>query len=664
MHSERNVSAVGPGIAEGRDAPASLDLAGLFEQATRIAADQAVSLPGCRRFVLRTQAGISFVFDRFDTGAECLFTRAPIARDEVLKLSLSTDYRIAQSPSGGWLLSPDRSDGAAYWMPQPPMLRRIDPQGRILAEQPAKIADFSASRAVYTVGFEAALDSKLDLVIWRFSSEGHSFTEEITRLLSIETHGIFLWGSHARVDRAADIYRHVVHGAVYDIRFAWPHNRKCCSENEAHALYVALAGLGAATSKRIYRVLQQQLALCLLARQACDGGWYHGLWTETMECHYRLHASGVHLLMDEYARQPSEPLRAALARAIDFLSQQTDRIDAGDWLLHDSLEKSEQALKQGPFGWVESRALTKATTNMLVLNTHLDSSIAFDRYATVTRDTAHESLILSARKSTERVLTLRTAEWLYRPLFAAIELTLLPVATAQALPALKRALKRVAWKYLIPRLPALKSRWPRLQMPNGYIDRELSLKTWAFDYHSINIMDLLRHHRRFGDKQSMAAALDGIRFAQRISLPERLAEVKGREYSLGFWVEALYHWCTLSDEFDARRALAGAMLKLVETGLGIPPSLLGANSEAVTPAAQIACPVPTDARLRVGNLCRDGTREILVVNPSSESVKLAWLQGGDAAENLTWIGSAGDVQIGADLTVPARGFLSGTAKTR
>jgi hypothetical protein len=377
-----------------------------------------------------------------------------------------------------------------------------------------------------------------------------------------------------------------------------------------------------------------------------------------------LHASGVHLLLDEYGRYPSDSLRSALSRAVGFLSRQTDEIDAGTWLLHDSLEKSSEALSEGPFKCVESRALGKSTTNMLVLNTHLDSTIAIDRYVAATRDTSYEALVLSARRSTERVLSLRTAEWLYRPLFAAIGLTLLPTAAARRLPLPKRAIKRIGWQYLIPRLPAIKSRLPRLRMPNGYIDRELSLKTWAFDYHSINIMDLLRYHRRFHDQLSVDAALDGIRFAQTIALPDRLAEVQGKEYALGFWAEALYHWCTLTDDFSARQALAGAMLKLVDIGLGLPPSLLGANSEAVAPADQLPCPIATDARLRVGNLCRSHAREILVVNPSSESIKLTWLRGGDAAvENLAWIGSTIGARTGADLTVPARGFLSGTAKT-
>jgi hypothetical protein len=646
----------------GRGTPAPLNIGELFEDVARAAINHGVSHPGCQRSEWTSPAGARFVLDRFDAGAECLFARFPLTRKEQNQWCLGAGYRFMQCPMGGWLLMPEQSDRDAYWLPQPPVSRKVDPHGRILAEQPAKVAAFSSGPEGCSAIFEAALDGHLDVVAWRFPQRTPSFKAELTERLPIEAQGIFLWGSHARIDCVADVFRHVIHGAVYDVRFAWPYNRKCCSENEAHAIYVALAGLEKATGKRMYRVLQQQLVTCLLARQADDGGWYHGLWTQAMDCHFRLHASGVHLLLDEYERCRSDSLRSALSRAVAFLSRQTDQIDAGTWLLHDSLEKTPEALSDGPFKWVKSHALGKSATNMLVLNTHLDSTIAIDRYIAATRDTSYEALVLSARKATARVLSLRTAEWLYRPLFAAVGLTLLPTATARRLPLPKRALKRIAWRFLIPRLPAIKSRLPRLRMPNGYIDRELSLKTWAFDYHSINIMDLLRYHRRFDDHQSVDAALDGIRFAQTSALPDRLAEVQGKEYALGFWAESLYHWCTLTSESSARQALAEAILKLVDEGLGLPPSLLGANGEAVANADQVPCPIASDPRLRVGNLSRRHASEMLVVNPTAETIRLTWLRSGDAVEGLGWISSEGQAQTSTALSVPARGFLIGSTK--
>ena len=639
---------------------ASTDLGALFERAAGPEGHASVSLGSSRRIVCDVAPGTSFVLDRFDDGVDCLFVRFAAADSGMRVFSLGPGYRFTHCAAGGWLLRPDSDGSDAFWIPQPPSSRKVDSDNRILGERAAEVIDFSAGAAGYTLGVAGHPGEALDLVAWRFPPPTAGRLKDLEQILPIEAQGIFLWGSHARIDRAADIFRHVIHGAVYDVRFAWPHHRKCCSENEAHAIYVALAGLEQATGKHIYRLIQEQLVLCLLARQAADGGWYHGLWTQGMDCHYRLHASGVHLLLDEYVRQPSDRLLQGLDKAVAFLALQTDRIDAGAWLLHDSLEKSQQALQTGPFKWVASRALGKSPSNMLVLNTHLDSTIAIDRYAATSGASMHAPLVLSARKSTARVLALRTAQWLYRLLFAAVDLTLLPTETARRLSLPKRAFKRIAWKYLVPRLPTIKSRWPRLVMPDGYIDRELSLKTWAFDYHSINVMDLLRHHRRFGDDESLRVALDGMRFARGNALPQRLLESRGKEYALGFWTESLYHRCTLATDFDARRELAEAMLLLVDAQLGMPPSLLGANSEAVAAADQLPCPVASDARLRVANLSRRDTQELLVANPASETIALTWARGGDLWKKIVWVNDSGPIADGRAPQIPPRGFISGT----
>ena len=67
----------------------------------------------------------------------------------------------------------------------------------------------------------------------------------------------------------------------------------------------------------------------------------------------------------------------------------------------------------------------------MVLNTHLDTNIAMERYRRVSGDTRHDELILSARASTRAVLDLRPAEWLYRLLYWAIGLTFLPTDQAE-----------------------------------------------------------------------------------------------------------------------------------------------------------------------------------------------------------------------------------------
>jgi len=231
----------------------------------------------------------------------------------------------------------------------------------------------------------------------------------------------------------------------------------------------------------------------------------------------------------------------------------------------------------------------------------------------------------SAQAATRALLEARPAEWLYRPLFRAIGLTFLPTEEAMHLPLWKRAIKRIAWKYLIPRLPDIKCRYPRIVMPGGYIDRELSLRTWAHPYLSINLMDLLRYRNCFRDATIDDQIHLTARYTHDSGITRRWSELNYEKYALGFWAEALYHLCLIyPDTNEYRGWLAEAVQYLDDTKQGISPSLLGANAEAIEPACQYPCPAATDPDLRVANLCHGDHLEVLVINPTRRTIGLNW----------------------------------------
>jgi hypothetical protein len=552
------------------------------------------------------------LLDRFE-GANCLFLRTA----GVTRFRLVGDYRLLRSAAGGWLLQSREDAAPSYWLPVQAILRRLDGQGHVLEERDAELEHFDLDGSGMGGAFAAIPEGwSLDAVIWRIDSP--ALINELEMLSPIETQGYFSWGSHTRYRRPADIYLHLIHGYVYERRYAWPFNRKICSENDAHALFVTLEGLRKSTGKQLYKLLADQIILATLARQSPDGGWRHGEWTQEMEAHYRLNASALHLLMDAWSERPDPVVGAAMARAAAFLAKRSDRVAGATWFLHDELEHDPARLNQGPFRWLRSRAFGKSESNMLVLNTQLDTSVALDRYHELSGDATWAPEVASALQATRAVLAARPAEWLYRPLFAAIRLTFLPTERAAALPLPLRALKRIAWKYLLPRLPAIKVRYPRLVMPGGYVDRELCVRTWAHHYLTINLMDLARHQRRFPEADQAQVIHDALGYARDSGILARWKELKYEKYALGFWAEALYHLCRLApDDLGVRRLLADAMLDLSDLGLGLPPSLLGANAEAIPPELQAPCPTPADPTLLIANLGDASRPEWLLVNPGS-----------------------------------------------
>ncbi len=603
-----------------------IDLRSLFLTAQDHSSPPLIDGQAFTRTALADAGMASVVQDRFaESHAAVSFLR--IAGKDASQASISLDggYQLETCVAGGWIISPLDSSRDSYWIPQAPHLRKLDHDGHILAHQQAQATGCNVSPSRLAVTLDIPQDQVLDITAWRLPANEPELARSLQTLSTLERQRYFLWSSHTVYQRPADLYLHLVHGHVYENHEVWPKYWRVCSELDAYALYVAISGLLKTTGKRLYALLRAQLAFSVIARQAEDGGWYHGEWTDQMESHYRLHGGAMHLLAAYFEETRDAVVGTALEKAAAFAAARTDRLDSGAWYLHDSLEQNAKTLEKYPFRTTRSRALGKSESNLLVLNTHLDTNIAMERCRRVTGNGRHDALIDSANVSTRAVLELRPAEWLYRPLFRAIGLTFLPSEQASRLPLFKRALKRIAWKYLVAQLPRIKARFPRLVMPDGFIDRGLAQYGLSVRYQPVNLLDLIRTRRMFGDARLDEVLESGFSFTQQSGITRRWKEMKGKEDdALGFWAEALYHLCLANPAPIYRAWLAEAMIDLEDNALGLSPSLLGANAEAVGPEKQHPCPSPRDSRLRVANLSHGENIELLIANPTTEPITLEW----------------------------------------
>ena len=559
-------------------------------------------------------SGMQQVRDVFED-ADCVFLRA----DAPHRLRLNGHFALQKCIAGGWLLHSRDSAVPSYWLPAPATLRRASTQGHILEERTAEWGDFDLDSSGVAISFAAIPEGwTLNAVIWRLNAP--ALIDELQTLVPIETQGYFLLGSHTSYGKPADLYRHLIHGWVYEDRYAWPHKRRVCSENDAHALHLIFSGLQRTTGKRIYRLLKTQLLLSVLSRQSEDGGFRHGEWTEGMESHYRLHCSAMHLMMDALSEADDPLVRTALARGMHFISDKHDNTAVGAWFYHDELETSEAGMHRAPFKWWPGTALGKSPQNMLVLNTQLDTLVALDRYGTLTGDKQYAPLVDSGYEAVRAVLSLRPMEWLYRLVFSAINLTLMPTEQAAQLPLWQRLWKRIGWQVFVPRLPRLKTRYPRLAMPGGYIDRELSLQTWAYDYLAVNLMDLVRAARGKRNAAFMPYIQGIVDYCARTGIARRWLEHKGRAYAIGFYAEALYLQSLRESRPELDAMLADVLLLCVRQQLGLPPSLPGGNAEAQTAIHEV--PQPAHANVIVANLSRAGCAACMIVNTGQHAIKL------------------------------------------
>ena len=599
------------------------------------------------------------VLDRFtNSGVRCGFLRLPASQDGHVRLVIPGAHGIKSCLGGGWLVEPESKKDSYYWIPQAPMPRSVTSNGHIVKEMIGQTSGFNISVRSASLEFEIPADYVLDLVAWEIPAQEKEIIASLRKLTTLETQSVFLWGSHTLYQRPADIYQHLIFGHVYENRYQWPANRRCCSENDEHTLYVTLCGLERATGKRLYGLLKSQLLISVLARQSSDGGWHHGEWSEEMEAHIRLNGSAIHLLLDSLDERDDAAVRQALERAVAFVSHHKDETAFGAWFLHDSLELNEEGMKKSPYKWLPSRVLGKSPSNMLVLNTHLDCLVLLDRYRQVTGDARYSDLVNSAQEATRAGLGLRPLEVIYRVIFSLIRLNLLPTQVQRALPLPQRALKRLAWKWLKPNLVKLTGRYPRFVMPGGYIERAIALRGVVDDYHSINVMDLLRYWRRFPKEDLDSIIHDAVGFIQKNHVDTHWGESQAKKYALGFWAEALYRLYSLTPDVQTLSYLAEIVIKLEVLGIGLPPSLLGANAEAVPQKDQIGCPSPADRHLRIANLSRQGRAEFLVVNPTTVARRLTWEP--PVPLSLSWKNNGGDqINAGDAIQLPALGWVVG-----
>jgi hypothetical protein len=206
-------------------------------------------------------------------------------------------------------------------------------------------------------------------------------------------------------------------------------------------------------------------------------------------------------------------------------------------------------------------------------------------------------------------------------IFSAVELSSLPTKRAAQLPLWKRAWKRIGWKIFIPQLPRLKTRFPRLVMPGGYIDRELSLETWAFDYLAVNLMDLVRVARG-PRRDEFMPYVDGIlEYCRRTGVMRRWLETKRSVYAIGFFAEALVLVNLEDPRPDADDLLAEALVLCIQESVGLPPSINGGNAEFGIPYR--AVPQTRDPKVVVANLCTVSQDVCFVVNAGDSTIRLS-----------------------------------------
>lgn len=569
------------------------------------------------------EQNVEILADDFGSNTLCEFIRTGIRGEEYFLLVVPGEYDLLMTKGAGWFLRSRLSGTPHYWLSLQPAARTYDGLGRIVSEAVLPVVkvdrEGDESYALFSVPSGYAC---IESVVWTLPSNS-DLLDELHNLSGWESQRMFMWGSHTEYSGPCDLYNYVIHGVLYENRWSAPEYKwKAFAEVDAFSLFIALDSMYKTTGKKMYELMKTQVVFSVIFHQDSDGAWRQGLLTDLPEEHYRYQCSAIHMLCADYEQTGDMTVLDALRKAVDYMKVQCESLTVGRWYLHDSLEKSVGKGQRGPASFHVSNKLGKSASNMLVLNTHLDAILALHRFEEVTGEGGLDEEIMSGVDAALAVLGLRSADIIYRLLFSFIELTFYPARAAREFFYPVRVMRRLARIIFIPLIPVIKKYFPRFVMPNGYIDRDLAVNHFCYVYHSINTMDLLRFQLRFPEKALDDVIDKAIDLAQRVRLPEQWVESRDTEYAAGFWTEAMYLECLRNRKRD-RAVLAQAVMALLDSGQGLPPSLLGYNSEYVRLTDQIPNTFFQNNFVRVVNLSSHECTEFLFVNAAGNRQEIA-----------------------------------------
>jgi hypothetical protein len=310
--------------------------------------------------------------------------------------------------------------------------------------------------------------------------------------------------------RPLDIWKYLINGSVYDPRSIKGIDKRFKCQQCAFAWWNYFNFLHQTTGKRIYGLLQDEVAYSILLDLSAEGEWGHGYWSDEIETHARFHLDGIHLLISQYEKTDDPLWLEAAERGMGFIfNHLTDRFDDGSpWFLHDTLEKKSKHR-------VSSTLFGKSPGNSLCINTHAQALTVLYRLGQMAPNpTVYTDNFAKGLAALRRVLDHQPGEFLYRIFAKALAQYYRHAApTANPTTRIKNAAKRQAVVIAYRRLKRL---FPRLVLPEGFIDRDLTLSAASDHYHNINVKDLLTLYQQRSDPWLRDYIKDAFGFGSRL----------------------------------------------------------------------------------------------------------------------------------------------------
>jgi hypothetical protein len=307
----------------------------------------------------------------------------------------------------------------------------------------------------------------------------------------------------------ADIWKYLVNGFIYDPRIGRNTGKRHRCQQCAYSWWMYFGYLQSMTLKDLYDIFQDELAYSIVSELTDAGTWKHGAWSDEMEIHTRFQLDGIQLLLYQYEKTKEKYWLSYAEVPMQYLIENLTESasERHIWFLHDTSED----LKKHHF----SRPVFGSyTVHSYTVNTHIQALFVLAHLSQYSNKFDYAHLIEDGLASLKAILLLAPAERLYRflvPRF--IRHRLRGISGDRR----ERFMKLLEKSYITALYWFLRKRYPRIVYPNGLTERDLSITFMPFNYHVINIKDMLTLYAYFPEPWLESVIRKGFDFIRTLT---------------------------------------------------------------------------------------------------------------------------------------------------
>ncbi len=424
---------------------------------------------------------------------------------------IGTIIHASKSDEFGILLRADReSRKFTIWLPTAPRLFSFDEHRRVV---PSDETSFSCEWEIYPHLQLNVLQSGQSvftiaipyLVLEDPSGQLHDelkSTNAVEKRLYRKTDWFFC-------NTPLDVWNYLIDGSIYHPQFETIRTvgKRFKCQQCAFAWWSYFGFLYKETQKRIYAIMQDEIAYSILLDMTEEGEWGHGFWSDEIETHTRFHLDGIHLLVSQYEKTGESIWLETAERGMGFVFDHLmEKLDGGSiWFLHDTTEHERRhKFKSTIFG--------KTPGNLLCINTHVQVlSVLYRLHKILPDKVIYAEMFEKGIKALQEIFNHKPGEFTYKLLVFWITKLLTRSRHSNW-----NRLRNYIESLIIPKFYwQVRRIFPRIVLPGGFIERDLNLNFFMHSYNIINLKDLLILYQQVPFNWLRPYIKNGLEFERR-----------------------------------------------------------------------------------------------------------------------------------------------------